>query len=170
MALSKIDAANFLTGTIPSTNVANASLSSVTSLPAGVGGKVLQVVTATDSTNRSTTSTSYVTGSSTLSVNITPSSTSSKVLIHLSCMLYIPSSFGRLTIFRDSTDLAPVGGFATTDGNADYYATSGIHFLDSPSTTSQITYQMRFKSGAGTQTDIANASALGSITAYEIAG
>ena len=131
-------------------------------------GKILQVVTATDSTNRSTTSTSYVTGSSTLSVNITPSSTSSKVLIHLSCMLYIPSSFGRLTIFRDSTDLAPVGGFATTDGDAHYYATSGIHFLDSPSTTSQITYQMRFKSGAGTQTDIANAAALGSITAFEV--
>ena len=38
MALSKIDAANFLTGTIPSTNVANASLSSVTALPAGVAG------------------------------------------------------------------------------------------------------------------------------------
>jgi hypothetical protein len=148
----------------------NNSISNITSLPTGVGGKVLQVVTATDSTSRTTTSTSYVTGSSTLSVDITPSSTSSKVLIHLSCMLYIASSFGKLTIFRDSTDLAGSASFATTDGNADYYATSGIHFLDTPSTLSQITYQMRFKSGGGTQTEIANASALGSITAYEIAG
>jgi hypothetical protein len=38
MALSKIDAANFLTGTIPQGNVANASLGAVTALPAGVAG------------------------------------------------------------------------------------------------------------------------------------
>ena len=44
-------------------------------------GKVLQVVTATDSTQRDVTSTSYVTGSNTLSVNITPSSTSSKIFV-----------------------------------------------------------------------------------------
>ena len=36
MALSKIDAANFLTGTIPQGNVANASLNAVTALPAAV--------------------------------------------------------------------------------------------------------------------------------------
>ena len=44
-------------------------------------GKVLQVVTATDSTERSTTSTSLVTASNTLSVDITPAATSSKVLV-----------------------------------------------------------------------------------------
>ena len=81
MALSKIDAANFLTGTIPQGNVANATLNAVTTLPAGVGGKVLQVVTATDNTQRSTTSTSFVTGSNTLSVDITPSATSCKIFI-----------------------------------------------------------------------------------------
>ena len=44
MALSKIDAANFLTGTIPQGNVANASLGAVTSLPGAIAtGKVLQV-------------------------------------------------------------------------------------------------------------------------------
>jgi len=36
MALSKIDAANFLTGTIPQGNVANASLNAVTALPAAI--------------------------------------------------------------------------------------------------------------------------------------
>jgi len=36
MALSKIDAVNFLTGTIPSGNVANATLNAVTALPAAV--------------------------------------------------------------------------------------------------------------------------------------
>ena len=45
------------------------------------GGKVLQVLSAVDATQRSTTSTSYVTGSNTLSIDITPSATSSKILI-----------------------------------------------------------------------------------------
>jgi hypothetical protein len=37
MALSKIDAANFLDGTLPDTNINNASLDNITGLPAGVG-------------------------------------------------------------------------------------------------------------------------------------
>jgi hypothetical protein len=53
----------------------------ITALPSGVGGKVLQVVTATDLTQRSTTSTSFVTGSNALSVAITPSSASNKIYL-----------------------------------------------------------------------------------------
>ena len=53
------------------TKINNNTLSAITGLPAGVGGKVLQVVTATDSTQRNTTSTSFVTASNTLSVSIT---------------------------------------------------------------------------------------------------
>ena len=58
----------------------NQSISSVTALPAGVGGKVLQVVTATIQTQQESTSASFVdiTG---LSVSITPSSTSSKIFV-----------------------------------------------------------------------------------------
>ena len=41
MALSKIDAVNFLTGTIPSGNIATSSLA------AAATGKVLQVVSTT---------------------------------------------------------------------------------------------------------------------------
>ena len=47
----------------------------------GGGGKVIQGISATDSTQRTTTSTSFVTASNTLAANITPSATSSKVLI-----------------------------------------------------------------------------------------
>ena len=61
MALSKIDAANFLEGTIPDTNINNASLDNVTGLPAGVGGKVLQVVSAATTTS-STSATSITFG------------------------------------------------------------------------------------------------------------
>ena len=45
------------------------------------GGKVLQVVNATDSTQRSMTGTTFLTGSNTLSLDITPSSTSSKIFL-----------------------------------------------------------------------------------------
>jgi len=58
----------------------NNSLSSVTSLPAGVGGKVLQVKQDEYPTQQSTTSTSYVDIGG-LSVAITPSSTSSKIFV-----------------------------------------------------------------------------------------
>ena len=52
MALSKIDVANFLDGTIPQGNVANKSLGAVTwTLPAAIStGKILQVVQGTTST------------------------------------------------------------------------------------------------------------------------
>jgi len=79
MALSKIDAANFLTGTIPQGNVANASLGAVTALPAGVGGKVLQVVQSWDDQTSSSSSTYADVFASDLSITL--SSTSNKVLI-----------------------------------------------------------------------------------------
>ena len=79
MALSKIDAANFLTGTIPQSNVANASLGAVTALPAAIPtGKVLQVVQGTTNTQVSHT-TSYA--DTTLTASITPSSTSNKIFV-----------------------------------------------------------------------------------------
>jgi len=63
----------------------NNSLSSVTALPAGVGGKVLQVVQGTSYTEFSqsspTNGTIYYPSSNKLSASITPSSTSSKIII-----------------------------------------------------------------------------------------
>jgi len=79
MALSKIDVANFLVGTIPQGNVANASLGAVTALPAGVGGKVLQVVQSWDDQTSSSSSTYADVFASDLSITL--SSTSNKVLI-----------------------------------------------------------------------------------------
>lgn len=53
MALSKIDVANFLDGTIPQGNVANASLGAVTALPAGVGGSLIKLSSASASSDAS---------------------------------------------------------------------------------------------------------------------
>ena len=174
MALSKIDAANFLTGTIPQGNVANASLGAVTALPAGVGGKVLQVVTCTaDTTVRTTNSTSFVTASNTIFVNITPSATSSKIYVLASGSLYGSAlTYNSLaTIYRDSTNLATDAYNIVRSDAANIYGNYSMSFLDSPSTTSQIKYQVYIKSeGAANNVKLNLNNTQGIITAFEIAG
>jgi len=175
MALSKVDAVNFLTGTIPSGNVANATLNAVTALPGAIAtGKVLQVVTATDNTQRSTTSTSFVTASNTLSVDITPSATSSKIFVitQFTSGASADDQLGYFTINRDSTNLGDstngIVRFASYIG-ADNYSPIAMSILDSPSSTSALTYQVYMKVSAGTSYINYGAGKV-SITAYEIAG
>jgi hypothetical protein len=175
MALSKIDAANFLDGTLPDTNINNASLDNVTGLPAGVGGKVLQVVTATDTTQRNTTSTSFVTASNTLSVNITPSSSSNKIFLTTTFASYnnnTGKSMGA-TIFRDSTDIGNgTWGLLNRydDTGRTIGASTALTVLDSPSSTSEITYQVYFKTESGGNAYFNYDGTKSSITAFEIAG
>jgi len=129
-------------------------------------GQVIQVLSATDETERSTASASYVTGSNTLSVTITPSSASNKIAIFVSTTLYADSVMN-LTIFRGATNLGPATGFArhaTSGGNEG----ASIVFLDSPSTTSATTYQVYFKTNISA---VINASgAKGSIVCMEVKG
>jgi hypothetical protein len=139
-------------------------------------GKVLQVITATDSTQRSTTSTSFVTASNTLSVDITPSSTSSKIYIIVSFQYFSPVSQNNLlcTIFRDSTNLGnATNGFGKikvqADGTGSHQGYGCMAVLDSPSTASQVTYQLYMKTNIGTG-KINNDGAFSTITAFEIAG
>jgi len=122
-------------------------------------GQVIQVLSATDSTSRTTTGSSYVTGSNTLSVSITPASASNKIfiIVHLnSCRNDSNTVFAFFTIFRDSTNLGPANGLSTVginmDGSVQNPVTSfplTMTSLDSPNTTSAITYQVYFKSESG---------------------
>jgi hypothetical protein len=148
------------------TKINNNTLSAITGLPAGVGGKVLQVVTATDSTQRSTTSTSYVTGSNTLSVNITPSATSSKILLLLSTGIQGSNGVSAYyTIYRDATNIGGTNGFFNYNNAARESFTT--NYLDSPNSTSQLTYQLYFKMESSTAYININ-SAKSSLTAIEI--
>lgn len=172
MALSKIDAVNFLTGTIPSGNIATSSLA------AAATGKVLQVVTATDSTARNTNSTSFVTASNTLSVSITPSATSSKVFVVVNTTAYNNNS-GKsmgLSIYRDSSDLGNgtwgmINSYDTnTSGQRTIGQPTSMSVLDSPSSTSSLTYQVYVKTESGGEVYFNYANIKASITAFEIAG
>lgn len=114
----------------------------------GSAGKVLQVVQGTLSTQFGTTSTSFVTTG--LTASITPSATSSKILILAGINL---SNSGAndtyATLFRASTNLGPSNGFVN------WYSLQGqggaaLNYLDSPSTTSATAYTVYLRVGAGT--------------------
>jgi hypothetical protein len=137
-------------------------------------GQVIQVVTATDQTARSTTSTSFVTASNTLSVAITPSSASNKILILVGASVANPDNSAWYTIFRGATDL---GNTSNDRGMANAYGGSGgaefnigINYLDSPNTTSATTYQVYFRSQSAVTSYLNAGSTKGSITCMEIKG
>jgi len=133
------------------------------------GGKVLQVVTAVDDGENDTTSTSFV--ATNLSVDITPSAATSKVFVTTSTVLDNKSSgrYMKATLYRDSTNLA-VG----SEGMAHNYSDNGrvisngvMSILDSPSSTSQITYKVYIRTGGG-EVRLGQNSTRQTITAFEI--
>jgi len=158
------------------TKINNNTLSAVTALPSAIAtGKVLQVVTATDTTERSTTSNSFVTASNSLTVNITPASTSNKIYVVVSAGMHGSTTTANAvaTIYRDSTDLGSgTSGFAVTyaEGGADIGSPVSMTVLDSPSSTSQVTYQVYIRAGSSANAFINTFSEKGTITAFEIAG
>jgi hypothetical protein len=129
--------------------------------PAG-GGKVLQVVTAVYDGDNSTTSTSYAdTG---LTVSITPSSASSKVLVLVTQYTEIfvtsgsaTSTIGSITLWRGATNIsksAETGNQWNIGMDAGSAALGKTHMwnftvLDSPATTSATTYKTQSRVGNG---------------------
>ena len=123
------------------------------SFPNGGVGKILQVVSATKTDSFTTTLTSAVdiTG---LSVSITPSSSSNKILVsfHLSASMEDDGYRGGVILVRDSTKIyigdaggnrTQVSRYIQQDRNTqELFSLAGQH-LDTPSTTSAITYKMQ---------------------------
>ena len=141
------------TGTIALQN----QLSGMTtaSLPTG---SVLQVVqTSNDTSTTISTTGSWVAAG--LELSITPSSTSNKILIQVCGSQYadVNDQTAAATVFRDSTNLgqsdyglAPyylnLGGTSGTDAQVP----TNITYLDSPSSTSSVTYSVKAKTDKNT--------------------
>ena len=134
------------------------------------GGKIGQVVSATNSTAQTTTSTSFVATS--LAVNITPTATSSKIFIIVSCSASNNNSGDvcRHTIMRNSTPLNTGEGSSIlfSSASTDIRAGVSVNYLDSPNSTSQITYALGHRTGGAATSEINKNSFTGSITAMEI--
>ena len=165
------------------------------SLPAGMGGKILQVVSTTLDTRFSQSiSANTNTAITNFEVSITPSSTSSKILLTSSWMGEFGNSdaiYSTMWFFyRDSTKLGHAQTGSRSCGiqtaalsywlnNADSTPESMyMQYIDSPSTTSAITYKVGLYGDRahtlwtnGTVTDQDNSSyerGLSSIIAMEI--
>ena len=144
--------------------------------PAG-GGKVLQVVQGTRTSNFTTTSASYVDLG--LSVSITPSSATSKIMVMVSGYTYVyrPGSstenYGSLALVGGATQLQEhnIGYYQmASTSNAEIYIPMNFSYLDSPATTSAITYKTQGKTFSASTTLylIGAATAIASIVAMEI--
>ena len=144
--------------------------------PAG-GGKVLQVIQDTFTSDYTTTSSSY--SDTGLTVSITPSSASSKVLIIVagSAFNYAPSGgntsgLSYFQLLRDSTALQStnVGRYnMSATYNGGIYGTVGLCHLDSPATTSATTYKVQGQNYDSASTTLSgSATNIASIIVMEI--
>ena len=111
-------------------------------------GSVLQVVSnVIANTQDNTNSQSFQDAS--LNCSITPTSSSSKILVMVNSQQTTTSSgdYGLFGLKRGSTDLEG-GKIMAAQENTDW-ETLSFQYLDSPATTSATTYTLRFKSYAG---------------------
>lgn len=142
-------------------------------------GAVLQVVSVQLTPDFTTTSTTFVdvTG---FQASITPSSASSKVLLIVSTSGYhLSTTQGEYRMLRNGVDPAGItsGRMWTSDGYYGSGTVNDVHmtFLDSPASTSAVTYKLQVLSRQGVSLtvgrDFSNAVAgLHTITMMEIAG
>ena len=129
----------------------NNSLSSVTALPAGVGGKVLQVVQA----KKNSTTNISGDGAIGLSQSITPSSSSNKILVMVNLdgvTLNTDNDYGQFELKLSNgtklRDFAYPYGWNSNDNGVG--TTPSMTWLHEPNTTSQLTYEVHFNSISGT--------------------
>jgi len=143
------------------TRLNNNSITSITALPSGVAtGKVLQVVNANTTSGASATSSTFV--DSNITATITPSSTSNKVLINIQMASTLYGN-GNLNAVGEYKIVRTIGGTSTDlyqsnnmpkyedfDENQDSYNENlPILYLDSPNTTSAVTYKIQISALQG---------------------
>ena len=133
------------------------------------GGKILQVVRATDTTTRTTTSTSYVDAS--ISVTITPTKSDSAVLLVWNANRRAGNNDFIFSTITDNSN-NPISGaencYVGVSNGSDVQMTNTIIAYATPATTSAVTYKGRFKSNSGAMAQLQNAPQTGQLFALEI--
>ena len=141
MSLTQLRSRGILDGTITAGDFAS-----------GVGGKVLQVVSTTKIDTFTLAGTSTFTDITGLSVSITPSSASNKILVLVNIASgQTATSVSAFRLVRNST---AIGGGTASSSRQSAFATgqgvdnngqfsSAFNHLDSPATTSSTTYKIQ---------------------------
>jgi len=156
-------------------------------------GTIIQVLSATQAGTTSTTSNGTMVDVSGMSVAITPTASSSKILVTINAMISINGT--NLWFLRALRDSTVIGGTSTSSGTSaghDSFASAGgqdsgpgsngrnvefpsFTYLDSPSTTSATTYKLQWCGNSGDTIKLNqwaigdDASGTSSITVMEIA-
>ena len=155
--MATLNATNLKHGSSSSNNIVLASDGSTTiSNLSGGGGKILQVKQTVKTDHFTSTAYDYtdVTG---MSVSITPASASNKILINFELQVSgVANNYASFRLLRDSTHIG-VSTVTDTDWrvatlgslsheNSYQIENTGTSFLDSPNTTSAITYKLQVSS------------------------
>ena len=116
-------------------------------LPAGAdGGGIIQMVQGEVTSFLQTSSSSYVDAG--LSASITPSSSSSKILVNMALGVYGGASDTlrvNAQVLRGSTQVWYTRDLYFRSGSSYKAVQSAIQFIDSPATTSPTTYKLQVK-------------------------
>ena len=124
------------------------------------GGKVLQVVTDTLTATATTTVADATFADTGLSVAITPATTSSKILILVAIGGIGMTTANANNAFRldragtsiaigDAAGARTRASFVHVHTSVDRYSSTAFSWLDSPSSTSSLTYKVEFSGSAG---------------------
>jgi len=166
-----INLASNVTGTLPTGNGGTGATSFAP-------GKVLQVQSTQLQAEFATSSTSF-TDVTSMAVTITPSATDSKILLLCNTNTYqtTTTSYQCLRWERSISGGATTNighgtyglSFARSAVAHDFWGGVGMTYLDSPSTTSAVTYQVQASTaGSGALTVGVNSSSTNSVYALEI--
>jgi hypothetical protein len=116
---------------------------------AGGGGKILQVVEDTSTTQTTIATTTYT--DTTITATITPTASTSKILVLVSAPIWLSSSttntgYANARLLRGATTLdTHTALFMENTGNTAYsdIMRYNLSYVDSPATTSSTTYKMQ---------------------------
>jgi len=140
-------------------------------------GSVLQVIQDTHSAEQNTTSTSFIDAS--LSATITPSSASNKILVLVEItgvgkMGASNNSGVSLKLVRNNSNVntfADRAGYNATGNSYNWIGSIGHNYLDTPNSTSALTYKIQYRSKIdGSTARINDNNNVSSLILMEIAG
>lgn len=147
----------------------------VNGVPTGGGGGVIQTVYASTGTQvTNTTSTYQDTG---LTATITPTSSTSKIVVLVQQSVgtngTASSPYANVKLQRDGSDKLSAISIAYTissGGNVSNYVYCGFNYLDSPSTTSAVTYKTVFNKAGGTTARVQSDGSASTMILMEVSG
>jgi len=145
----------------------------VNGVPTGGGGGVIQVKYGYSTASTTNNTNTYAdTG---LTATITPTSTTSKILVmaSLNCVQKNGGTYLKVRVVRDSTEIAKIddGAGYTNSTDPNIIGSISCNLMDSPTTASAVTYKLQFMSASNTSGTIVSVnSALSSMILMEVSG